>query len=312
MKISVELFLLDNTLMNLCVYLLAAVWIGTRARPLPILLASLIGAVYALLSLFVVPALRLLPVKLVCFLLFGLPLWERGTSLIKTLLCILLAAAAVGGVALSLTLLCGGSVLSNGTLIGTLPLRTALIIVCASLALLRAFRGIVSRRELTSRTVPMTVTMGGTERTFRALVDTGNALIEPVSGLPIALLSGVTVETGRPVVYRTQGGASILLAARPEQITVQGRTVCGCVAKAVMPIPGADAILPASMLPKEWRNPNESMDPEPVAAPDASASLRPQERLLVYPQRRNPARAARPRGGSAVHRGGADGEVGQG
>ena len=49
MKLAIEPFLLDNTLMNCCIYLLAAAWMGVRLRILPALGVSLLGAVYALL-----------------------------------------------------------------------------------------------------------------------------------------------------------------------------------------------------------------------------------------------------------------------
>ena len=63
MKLSIEAFLFDNALMNVCVYALTGAWLGFRMRLLPTMLLSLIGAVYALLSLFMLPALLLMSIS---------------------------------------------------------------------------------------------------------------------------------------------------------------------------------------------------------------------------------------------------------
>ena len=132
MKIAIEPFLLDNTLMNCCVYLLAAAWMGVRLRILPVLGVSLLGAVYALLSLFYVPPLRTPLVKIGCFLLLSLPLFRRSGAW-RAVPFLLLSAALTGGSAMFLTLWFGGSVYADGTMIGTVPLRAALFSALAAL-----------------------------------------------------------------------------------------------------------------------------------------------------------------------------------
>ena len=130
MKLAIEPFLLDNTLMNACVFFLTAVWLGVRLRLLPTLLASLIGAVYALLSLFWLPVLREPFIKLPAFLIVALPLYKRAGPFWRTLPFLLLSAATVGGAALMLTMLLGGRITADGTLMGTVPLRAALFAGC--------------------------------------------------------------------------------------------------------------------------------------------------------------------------------------
>ena len=55
MELSIELFLLDNTLMNLLMLRLASAISGLKLRPFFGVAASLFGAAYALLSLTVCP-----------------------------------------------------------------------------------------------------------------------------------------------------------------------------------------------------------------------------------------------------------------
>ena len=127
MKISIECFLLDNTLMNYCVFAMTAAWIGVRVRFVPLFTASLLGAVYALVSLFFVPILREPYIKVPAFLLGTLPLYRKAGPFYRTMPFLLFSAATVGGSALMLTLMLGGSVSADGTLIGTVPIRAALL-----------------------------------------------------------------------------------------------------------------------------------------------------------------------------------------
>lgn len=57
MKVSIEAYLLDNLMMNYLVLRLACTFFGARAKQLWLFAASLLGAVYALLSMSVLPIL---------------------------------------------------------------------------------------------------------------------------------------------------------------------------------------------------------------------------------------------------------------
>ena len=315
MRVSAELFLLDNALMNLCIFLLAAALCGMRVRFWPLLLFSAGGAVYALLSLFLLPVLQNVWVKLASFVLLGLPLRERGTPLLLNTVCVLLSAAMVGGAVVCLTLMTGGTVQARGTVVGTVRLRTALIGLALALLLPRAVRGLLSKRRCEALYTPLTVCLNGTSVTYVALVDTGNALIEPISGLPIVLLENADVKKERVVVYRTQGGEGVLFAARPKSVRLPayGNACVDCyVARAMQPIPGANAILPAGLLPADWRKRYERNMGKNLGETADSAAYRQKKRVLVYSHGRKPARPAQRRRGGTLHRSGEDGEVGKG
>lgn len=315
MSVSIEWFLLDNTMMNLCIFLLASALSGTRVRFGPVCLFSIAGAVYALLSLFVWPWLGRLPVKLIAFITFALPMREKGTSLLIMTVCLLLSAAMIGGAVVGIALLTGGTVMMNGTIIGTLPLRSALIALSIVLLLPRIVRSLLQRREPRSLYTDILVQMPDSERQYRALIDTGNLLIEPVSGLPILLLYDADVPPERMVVYATQNGEGILFAAKPKRVSLPDYGDCeiNCyVARAVQPIPDAEAVLPAKLLPYHWRKRNEKTLETHLGTDTAVDAPRPEKRRMVYTQRRNLAAAARSGRRSPLPRSSADGKVGKG
>jgi len=315
MKISIEWFLLDNTLLNLCIFQLASTLSGIRSKIIRLILFSLIGAVYALLSLFYLPVLRRIPVRIAFFLLLAIPLREKGTSLWLTFLCVLLSAAMVGGAVLLVTITSGGTVRMDGTIVGTLPLRTALIGLSVALFLPRLLQKLLQGRSIQQHITLVTVRLDHLERTYRALIDTGNLLTEPISGLPVVLLANTDVPNERSIVYYTQGGAGVMNAARPKSVRLPQYGDCevACyVAKALQPIPHADAVLPAILIPMEWRKSHEIILDDAMDSDSPVAADRKKKRDLLYAFRRGASAAARPRGGSTLHRSGAHREVGKG
>lgn len=322
MKIIIEWFLLDNALMNGCIFLLASALSGIRTRVIPILLFSIGGAVYALLAMFYVPVLRLPWIKVVSFLLLGLPLYERGASILLTMLCVLFSAVAVGGAVLLVTLLTGGTVYASGAIVGTIPVRSSLVGLFLALLLPRIVRALLQKRHLSNLKTELVITTLGKTTHYRALIDTGNTLTEPISGLPVVLIADLSVQPERVVPYVTQGGEGVLSAVRAEdaRLPAYGNCRIDCyLAPAMQPIPDADAILPAIVLPQEWRSEYEkSILPFFAAhrtrrtAHPAAPWARSKECRLVRALRRSAARAARSRGGSEVHCARADGEVGEG
>lgn len=304
MKINVEPFLLDNALMNYCVFALAAAWMGVRIRFLPIAAVSVLGAVYALLSLFVLPVLRQPYLKAPLFLLASLPLYRNAGPFYRTLPFLLLSAATVGGTALMLTLLLGGSVASDGTLIGTVPVRAALISAAAALCLPRLLRAMLRVRK--KRGLYTTVEIRLSQHTYRlnALIDSGNLLTEPLSGLPVVLIDRAIDAPSRPIPFQKISGEGMLYGERAKQVILPAyggcRVDCYC-ASAPGPIAGAEAILPESLLPQEWRTKHARMA-ETVLGPPAQAAARWQTRyLLVHSYKRESAGVARSGGGGAVH-----------
>lgn len=262
MRISIEWFLLDNTLMNLCVLLLAAALSGLRVRlPLSVGLC-LLGGVFALLSLWVFPVLLTPVPKLLfaCVLAFGLRA-DGWRAYLRGLLCVLLCAALLGGLVLLMAFLLdqsGNSGFHNGALVGTVETRVLLFAITLAVLLPRILRALRNAARTVSLHVPLRFTLDGAELELDALIDTGNLLNEPVTGLPVVLVCSTSMgkrEEGYPVRYCGVNGEGLLYARRAQaaKIRIDGiwHSTDIMVARSPVPITGAKAIVGNNALPPE-------------------------------------------------------------
>jgi stage II sporulation protein GA (sporulation sigma-E factor processing peptidase) len=309
MKIAIEPILIDNTLMNFCVYLLTAAWMGIRIRLMPSLGVSLLGAVYAVLSLFLLPVLREPWLKIPCFLCLSMPLFARPGMWLKTLPFLVLSAALIGGTAMLITLQLGGSVTADGTIVGTVPVRAALVSATASLLLPQAMRRLLNVRRRHSLHTQIIVQLDTHRYRLDALIDSGNLLREPISGLPVLLIDRTVDRPQHPIPFYRISGGGVLYGERPRSVTLTeyGNAAVDCICvRSPEPIGAAQAILPENLLPYDWRIRDDRMDYSAVVAP-ARASAHWQTRyLMVRSHKRRAAAAARPGRGSALHRACAD------
>ena len=314
MKITIEPFLFDNTLMNCCVYLLTAAWMGVRVRMLPVLGVSFLGALYALIALFYVPLLREPLLKALFFLLLSAPLFRRA-GWFRTIPYLLLSAALTGGTAMLLTLYFGGSVYADGTMIGTVPVRAAMLSTVAACSLPRLIRRLLLIRRRNSLYTRITVQLETHVYRLDALIDSGNLLREPVSGLPVLLIERDVDRPTYPIPFDKLSGSGVLFGERPVSVllTEYGNTAVDCVcAKAPEQIGRAQAILPESLLPYDWRVQNDQMDYTHLGSPAFVASRWQTRYLMVRSRKRGTPAAARSGGGSALHHACGDGQGGKG
>ena len=308
MEVSIEGFLLDNLLMNLLMLRLCSALSGLPVRRLAGFGAALLGAIYALLSVAVLPALTLPIPKLLLGCALVLPMVYHRRDYGRALLFLYLSACLMGGVMLCVCILFGGS-LTNGVLIGTVPLRIALLGAALCALLPRLFREL--RRMFDSRQKQVRLRISFSDRTVElmALVDSGNLLTEPVSGKPVVIVQqGVLkqpLENCRPVAFQTLGGAGFLSAVQPRRISVFYRrwhALDALVAESPVPIAEADAIIAGSLMPAE----RGKKDAETIAATDdalvPAADQQAQEGTLLHTFGGDAAAALRGAGGTGVDR----------
>ena len=296
MKVNIETFLLDNAMMNACVYLLTAAWLGIRLRLLPAAGISLLGAVYALLSLFALPMLREPYLKLPAFLLGSLPLFRRAGTILKTSAVLLLSAATVGGSALLLTLLFGGSISMDGTLMGTVTVRAALASTLTALCLPRIVRALLTARKRCDSVTEIYIVLKSHTYRFRGLIDSGNLLTEPISGLSVILIDRPVDAPIRPIPFRSATNTEVLYGEHAKRVyfPAYGDLEADCfVAASPQPLGTVQAIIPERLLPQEWRSKHERMVETPVGAPVSVAARWQKRYLLVHSYKRRASGAAR-------------------
>lgn len=297
MIVSIEGFLLDNLLMNYLMLRLCSALSGYPLRRAAGLGASALGAGYALLSVTRLPALAFPVPKLLLGCLLVLPLVHDRRDYVRALLLLYVSACLMGGLVLCVCILLGGS-LRSGVLVGTIPLRIALLGAVLSAGLPRLFRMLKNMFDGRETHVQISIVLSDRTLALTALVDSGNMLTEPISGKPIVIVQhGLLkrpLENCRPVAYRTIDGAGYLQTIEPKRIRVFYRrwhTVDAFVAESPTPIAGAEAILAASLIPAERRGQNAETSGEMAETPISAAALEAQQGTVLHTFGRNAAAA---------------------
>lgn len=224
--LSIEAFIGVNLLMNLVVFGLAARSLG-HVRWKRLLAAALTGTGYALLAYGAASGLlssvgQVLCLPVIAWILAG----GRRRMMLRSLVCVAAGMLFAGGVMqlLSQRLSSGGPAMVLGG--------------CAATAAAALAAGGVRRRALEEQRIRLRIgtRMGKTE--VDALVDTGNRLREPLSGLPVVIvgrrsLAGLldpsclgTLPDRLPpgfrvVRYGVLGGQGEMLCFRPESVCIR-------------------------------------------------------------------------------------------
>ena len=242
----IELFLLDNLLMNTLICLLAGAACGRRVKLRRAALFSLFGAVYGVFAVCFEPLMRL-PCRIALCLAMALVFPYTGIrEYVSGLAAIMAAAMTMGG--LSFMLLYLGE--ARNMPVGGVPLRIMLLTAIMGALLPRAARAL-RRRRANGEGLTLMVRHGERVYTLAAMVDSGNGLYDPLSGLPVAV-AWLPEETGEiPIPAGTVGGSGILYAFRPESAQLSGAETDILVAIARRPIRAA--LIPPAALPDELR-----------------------------------------------------------
>lgn len=248
-------------------------------------IAAAIGGLYAILALFLPPALETVGTLILPILLVRIAYpYEGKGRLFKESILLLGISFTLGGVMSAVYYGVGKFLSKQGILLEGSPetvysdLPIAVILLTAALAALFAYLwGCLSKTSIQRRIVEITVTAEGKSATVQALCDSGNLLEEPLTRLPVIVLTKKAMEQILPhslksvffdsvlaadrisprmmkktrfIPTSTVSGESLLCGFIPDSVTVEGVEKRACLAldKSADDFDGADAILPASLL----------------------------------------------------------------
>ncbi len=253
MRVVIEVFLMDNALMNGLILLVAGAICGVRIRRVAACVLVFAGACYALAALWASGFLMHPALRIAFGFLMALGLRAQGwQGYLKAAAGVFLSAFALGGLMVLLCSLLGGEI-ENGVLYGSEALRATLLCMAAGCFLPRGIRTLRNSRLKREGYVRLRIADARGRRELAALVDTGNLLAEPLSGLPVIVVAGAPFMDGRPVPYTSMGGSGMLYAKRPERVQVLLKDwvdIDAWVAYACRDVSGAQAIIGAVALPQ--------------------------------------------------------------
>ena len=179
----IELFLLDNILMNLLILRIASVLLAKRVRLLRMSLFAVSAAIYAAVAVGIFPVLLKLPLKIGAGFILALFMPFRSfREYIKSYLALLLATLIAGGTVFALALAFGER-MQNG-----IALPTAVTGMLLVSLLPKKLRSLAAARLRNDSVVEIALEFRGACMCCPGIIDTGNGLTEPVSALPVILL----------------------------------------------------------------------------------------------------------------------------
>ncbi|MBO4385005.1 MAG: sigma-E processing peptidase SpoIIGA [Clostridia bacterium] len=244
-----ELFLIDDLLLNLLILRLAAAFVSVRPPLYRIALVSLASSGVSAAAAYLLPVLRspFLRLPLLALMALGLPGRSLRAFLINAA-AVLTATFTAGGCALAVAYLSGGGV-KDGFISGGVSLRAFLSAALAVSFLPRAVRSILRRRVRNGNSAKVVLLHDGIPRRFDALIDTGNSLFEPVTGLPVAVIRCRALKpyARLPIPVATAAGRTVLFGFRPDRISVNGRETA-CIVAVTDEKTGAEAIVPPELV----------------------------------------------------------------
>lgn len=207
MRVSLEWFLLDNFAVNWLLLRLSGALGGVAVSPKRAACTCAWGVLWDLIALGKWPRLLSLPGRVACLLLTALLISRK--EYLRALLSLFAASLLLGGGLLLLTLGWTGP-WTGGVLLGTVPLRVAVYGLCLLPPMIRAVRFLVHRGYEGSCLRTVTLRVAGRAHRLTALVDSGNLLTEPLSGLPVVLVEGIELPPGRPLSVQGQGVVEVV------------------------------------------------------------------------------------------------------
>ena len=246
--VYIEVFILDNLLMDSLIIRLGAAMLRRRMRFARTILSALLCTAYSFLAL-ILPLFANLPFKLLFSALICVAAYMQrdsarhlASNFIKELIAFYLSTMLIGGLSFAVLYMSGetwGSV--------TMPLRAALIAAFIAVWLPRLIR--VRAKARAQKLLELSVEFEANVR-IKALIDSGNELTEPVSGLPVVVVNpGIITVSGQglPVLYSSVGGDGVIYAHRPRRISAyidkRWQEFDALVGVSSAPIIGADALI---------------------------------------------------------------------
>ena len=199
MTIYLDVVIVENLIMDAIIIYATAIVLKVKIRHLRIIISSLIGAIYSVLSyisdleIYNNLFLKIFLSIVMVYIAFS-P--QNIKSLMKQILIFYLTSFLFGGVAFALIYVIKPQeiLMKDGLFLGMYPLKTVFLgAIIATVILITAFK--VVKSNITKKDMMCNVSIELNNKTvnIKTMIDTGNMLKEPISGLPVIVVENTAL-----------------------------------------------------------------------------------------------------------------------
>lgn len=199
MTIYLDVVIVENLIMDTIIIYATAIVLKVKIRHLRIIISSLIGAIYSVLSyisdleIYNNLFLKIFLSIVMVYIAFS-P--QNIKTLMKQILIFYLTSFLFGGVAFALIYVIKPQeiLMKNGLFLGMYPLKTVFLgAIVATAILITAFK--VVKSNITKKDMMCNVSIELNNKTvnIKTMIDTGNMLKEPISGLPVIVVENTAL-----------------------------------------------------------------------------------------------------------------------
>lgn len=194
MTIYLDVILLENICMNYIILFATGLITKEKIKKIRLLLSSLLGGIYAVLSF--APVLEiysnfLMKIVLSIMMVYIAFYPKKLKLLLKDLILFYLVSFAFGGCAFCLLYFIKPEdiLIRNGVLTGTYPIKIALLGGIVGFVIVNiAFKLVKVRLSKKDMFCEIEIYFNQKSVTIKAMIDTGNLLKDPISGMPVIVV----------------------------------------------------------------------------------------------------------------------------
>ena len=194
MTIYIDVVLIENLIMNYIILFATAIILKLKIKHIRLILASLIGAVYSILSymslleMYSSIILKIILSIIIVYVAFYPP---KVNQLWKDLLIFYLTSFVFGGAAFSLIYIIKPQeiLMKNGLFLGIYPLKTIILgAILAFIIIITAFKIVKSKISKKDMICEIEIKLNEQEIKTKAMIDTGNLLKDPLTNTPVIVI----------------------------------------------------------------------------------------------------------------------------
>lgn len=194
MTIYIDIVLIENLIMNFIILLATGIVLREKIKTVRLLLASLLGAIYSVVSYMSIleiysnMVLKIILSVVIIYIAFN-P--QNMKKMWKDILIFYLTSFVFGGAAFALIYIVKPQdiLMKNGLFLGTYPLKTIVLgAIIAFIIIITAFT--IVRTKITKKDMfcKVEIQINGKKIETTAMLDTGNLLKEPITNTPVIVV----------------------------------------------------------------------------------------------------------------------------